>query len=46
MKFYDELKWRGLIQDVSSPEVEKIINEGNATFYDLSEEAIRVFKEK
>lgn len=33
MKFYDELKWRGLIQDVSSPEVEKIINEGNATFY-------------
>ena len=33
MKLYDELKWRGMIQDVSSPEVEKMINEGNVTFY-------------
>jgi tyrosyl-tRNA synthetase len=33
MKLYEELKWRGMIQDVSSPEVEKMINEGNVTFY-------------
>ena len=33
MKLYDELKWRGMIQDVSSSEVEKMINEGNVTFY-------------
>lgn len=33
MKLFDELKWRGMIQDVSSPEVEKMINEGNVTFY-------------
>lgn len=33
MKLYDELKWRGMIQDVSSPEVEKMINEGSVTFY-------------
>lgn len=33
MKLYDELKWRGMIQDVSSREVEKMINEGNVTFY-------------
>ncbi len=33
MKLFDELKWRGMIQDVSSPEVEKMINDGNVTFY-------------
>lgn len=33
MKLYDELRWRGMIQDVSSPEVEKMINDGNVTFY-------------
>lgn len=33
MKLFDELKWRGMIQDVSSPEIEKMINEGNVTFY-------------
>ena len=33
MKLFDELKWRGMIQDVSSSEVEKMINEGNVTFY-------------
>ncbi len=33
MKLYDELKWRGLIQDVSSPKVEKLLNEGKVTFY-------------
>ena len=27
MKLYDELKWRGMIQDVSSPEVEKMIKQ-------------------
>lgn len=33
MKLFDELKWRGLIQDISSPEIENLINEGNVTFY-------------
>ena len=33
MKLFDELKWRGLIQDVSSPKIEQLINEGKATFY-------------
>ena len=33
MKLYEDLKWRGLIQDVSSPELEKLLNEGKLTFY-------------
>ena len=33
MKLYDELRWRGMIQDVSSPEIEKMINDGCVTFY-------------
>src|SRR5574344_1651212 len=33
MKFYDELVWRGLIKDVSSPDLEKILNEEKVTFY-------------
>ena len=33
MKLYDELKWRGLINDVSSPEVENLINNESVTFY-------------
>ncbi len=33
MKLYDELVWRGLIKDISSPELEKKINEGGLTFY-------------
>jgi len=33
MKLYDELVWRGLIKDVSSPELEKKLNEGGMTFY-------------
>ncbi len=33
MKLYDELKWRGLIADVSSPKLEKMLNEENITFY-------------
>lgn len=33
MKLYDELKWRGLIDNVTSPELEEKINEGGLTFY-------------
>ena len=33
MKLYDELKWRGLIKDVSSDEIEKMLNEDKVTFY-------------
>lgn len=33
MKIYDELVWRGLIKDVSSPEIEEKINAGGLTFY-------------
>ena len=28
MKIYDELVWRGLIKDVSSPEIEEKLNNG------------------
>ncbi len=33
MKLYDELVYRGLIKDISSPEIEKLLNEGKVTFY-------------
>lgn len=33
MKLFDELKWRGLIKDISSPELEKKLNEESLTFY-------------
>ncbi|MFV0395089.1 MAG: tyrosine--tRNA ligase [Coprobacillaceae bacterium] len=33
MKIYDELVWRGLIKDVSSPDIEEKINNGGVTFY-------------
>ena len=33
MKFYDELKWRGLIKDEAGEDIEKVINECNSTFY-------------
>ena len=33
MKLYDELKWRGLIKDISNPELEQKLNEGGLTFY-------------
>lgn len=33
MKLYDELKWRGLIEDISSPDIEKMLNEESITFY-------------
>ncbi len=33
MKLYDELKWRGLIKDVTSSELEEKLNNGGMTFY-------------
>ena len=33
MKLFDELKWRGLIDNVTSPEVEDAINNEQLTFY-------------
>ena len=33
MTLFEDLKWRGLIQDISSPEIEKILNESTVNFY-------------
>ena len=33
MKLFEDLKWRGLIQDISSPEIEKILDESKVNFY-------------
>ena len=33
MTLFEELKWRGLVKDVSSPEIEKKLNEEKITFY-------------
>ena len=33
MNLYEDLKWRGLIQDISSPDLIKELNEGEITFY-------------
>ncbi len=33
MTFYDELVWRGLVQDISSPDLIDKLNEGGLTFY-------------
>lgn len=33
MKLFEELKWRGLINDVTSPELEEKLNAGGMTFY-------------
>jgi len=33
MKLFDELKWRGLIKDISSPELEEKLNNETITFY-------------
>lgn len=33
MKFFEELKWRGLIKDISSPDLEEKLNKGGMTFY-------------
>ena len=33
MKLFEELKWRGLIKDITSPELEEKLNNGKLTFY-------------
>lgn len=33
MTLFEELKWRGLIQDISSPDLEEKLNKGGMTFY-------------
>ena len=33
MTLFEELKWRGIIKDISSPDLEKKLNEGGMTFY-------------
>ena len=33
MGIYEELEWRGLIKDISSPELKEKINKGGMTFY-------------
>ena len=33
MTLYEDLKWRGLIQDISSPELVEKLNAGGMTFY-------------
>lgn len=33
MKLFEELKWRGLINDVTSPDLEEKLNAGGMTFY-------------
>ncbi|MEG0290244.1 MAG: tyrosine--tRNA ligase [Erysipelotrichaceae bacterium] len=33
MKLFEELKWRGLVNDITSPELEDALNNGELTFY-------------
>lgn len=33
MNLYEDLKWRGLLKDVSSPKIEELLNKGGVTFY-------------
>lgn len=33
MTFFEELQWRGLIKDISSPELEEKLNKGGLNFY-------------
>lgn len=33
MTFFEELQWRGLIKDISSPDLEEKLNEGGLKFY-------------
>lgn len=33
MTLFEELEWRGLVKDITSPEVKKLLNEGSVTFY-------------
>ena len=45
MNFFEELKWRGLIDNVTSPEVEDEINNGELTFYigtDPTEDSLHI----
>ena len=33
MTLYEDFKWRGLVKDVSSPELEEKLNNGGMTFF-------------
>ena len=33
MNLYEDLKWRGLLKDISSPKIEELLNNGGVTFY-------------
>ena len=33
MTFFEELEWRGLIKDISSPDIERLLNDEKVTFY-------------
>ena len=33
MTFFEELKWRGLVKDISSPDLEEKLNNEKLTFY-------------
>ena len=33
MTFFEELKWRGVVKDISSPDLEVRLNKGDITFY-------------
>ena len=33
MTLFEELQWRGLVQDISSPELIEKLNKGGMTFY-------------
>lgn len=33
MKLFEELKWRGLINDITTPDIKDVLNEGKLTFY-------------
>lgn len=33
MNLYEDLKWRGLLKDISSPKIEELLNGGGVTFY-------------
>ena len=45
MTFFEELQWRGLVQDISSPELIDKLNEGGLTFYigtDLTADSMHI----
>ena len=33
MTLFEDLKWRGLIKDITTPELEEKLNKGGMTFY-------------